>query len=118
MNTKRVVITGMGVITCIGKNISEFKESLENGKCGISEIEGLDRFGELTVHVAGQVKDFKPTEMGMDAGGARRSDRFSQFGICAAIQAMEQSGLKAGENIEPGRLGCYVGSGIHLFSSP
>ena len=112
MNTKRVVITGMGVITCIGKNISEFKESLENGKCGISEIEGLDRFGELTVHVAGQVKDFKPTEMGMDAGGARRSDRFSQFGICAAIQAMEQSGLKAGENIEPGRLGCYVGSGI------
>ena len=112
MNTKRVVITGMGVITCIGKNISEFKESLENGKCGISEIEGLDRFGELTVHVAGQVKDFKPTEMGMDAGGARRSDRFSQFGICAAIQAMEQSGLVAGENIEPGRLGCYVGSGI------
>ena len=112
MNTKRVVITGMGVITCIGKNISEFKESLENGKCGISEIEGLDRFGELTVHVAGQVKDFKPTEMGMDAGSARRSDRFSQFGICAAIQAMEQSGLVAGQNIEPGRLGCYVGSGI------
>ena len=112
METKRVVITGMGVITSIGKNISEFKESLENGRLGISEIEGLDRFGELTVHVAGQVKDFKPTEMGMDAGGARRSDRFSQFGICAAIQAMEQSGLKAGENIEPGRLGCYVGSGI------
>ena len=102
----------MGVITSIGKNISEFKESLENGRLGISEIEGLDKFGELTVHVAGQVKNFKPTEHGMDAGSARRSDRFSQFGICAAIQAMEQSGLKAGENIEPGRLGCYVGSGI------
>lgn len=112
METKRVVITGMGVITSIGKNISEFKESLENGRLGISKIEGLDKFGELTVHVAGQVKDFKPTELGMDAGSARRSDRFSQFGICAAIQAMEQSGLKAGENIEPGRLGCYVGSGI------
>ena len=112
METKRVVITGMGVITSIGKSISEFKESLENGRLGISEIEGLDRFGELTVHVAGQVKDFKPAEMGMDAGSVRRSDRFSQFGICAAVQAMEQSGLKAGENIEPGRLGCYVGSGI------
>ena len=102
----------MGVITCIGKNISEFKESLEKGKCGISKIEGLDRFGELSVHVAGQVKDFNPVELGMDAGSVRRSDRFSQFGICAAIQAMNQSGLKAGENIEPGRLGCYVGSGI------
>lgn len=102
----------MGVITCIGKNISEFKESLINGKCGISKIEGLDRFGELSVHVAGQVKDFNPVELGMDAGSVRRSDRFSQFGICAALQAMNQSGLKAGENIEPGRLGVYVGSGI------
>ena len=111
METKRVVITGMGVITSIGKNITEFKESLENGRLGISEIEGLDRYGELTVHVAGQVKDFKPAEMGMDAGSVRRSDRFSQFGICAAIQAMEQSGLKAGENIEPGRqcLLCRIG---------
>jgi 3-oxoacyl-[acyl-carrier-protein] synthase II len=112
METKRVVITGMGAITCIGKNINEFKESLMNGKCGISQIEGLDRFGELTVHVAGQVKDFNPVELGMDPGSVRRSDRFSQFGICAAMQAMEQSGLKSGENIEPGRLGCYVGSGI------
>ena len=102
----------MGVVTCIGKNISEFKDSLFNGRCGISKIEGLDRFGELSVHVAGQVKDFNPVEMGMDAGSVRRSDRFSQFGICAAMQAMEQSGLKAGENIEPGRLGVYVGSGI------
>ena len=110
--SKRVVITGMGVVTCIGKNISEFKESLFNGRCGISQIEGLDRFGELSVHVAGQVKDFNPTEMGMDAGSVRRSDRFSQFGICAAMQAMGQSGLKAGENIEPSRLGVYVGSGI------
>ena len=78
----------MGVITSIGKNVQEFKESLENGRLGISKIEGLDRFGELTVHVAGQVKDFKPTELGMDPGSVRRSDRFSQFGICAAIQAM------------------------------
>ena len=112
MEQKRVVITGMGTITSIGKNINEFKESLFNGRCGISEIEGMDQYGPLTVHVAGMVKDFKPTELGMDAGSVRRSDKFSQFGICAAIQAMEQSGLKAGENIEPGRLGCYVGTGI------
>ena len=102
----------MGAITSIGKNINEFKESLFNGRCGISTIEGMDQFGPLSVHVAGMVKDFKPTELGMDPGSVRRSDKFSQFGICAAIQAMEQSGLKAGENIEPGRLGVYVGSGI------
>ena len=112
MKEKRVVITGMGVISSIGKNIEEFEDSLVNGRCGISKIEGLDQFGELSVHVAGMVKDFKPTEMGMDAGSVRRSDKFSQFGICAAIQAMEQSGLKVGENISPARLGVYVGSGI------
>jgi len=112
MSEKRVVITGMGAVTSIGKNISEFKDSLFNGRLGISTIEGLDRFGELSVHVAGQVKDFNPVALGMDAGSVRRSDRFSQFGICAAMQAMEQSGLKADENIAAGRLGVYVGSGI------
>jgi len=102
----------MGAVTSIGKNIAEFKHSLENGRCGISLLEGMDKFGELSVHVGGQVKDFNPVALGMDPGSVRRSDRFSQFGICAAMQAMEQSGLKADENIAAGRLGCYVGSGI------
>ena len=112
MTEKRVVITGMGTVTCIGKNINEFKDSLFAGRCGISLLEGMDKYGEMAVKVGGQVKDFNPVELGMDAGSVRRSDRFSQFGICAAMQAMEQSGLKAGENVEPGRLGVYVGSGI------
>ncbi|MBO7416620.1 MAG: beta-ketoacyl-ACP synthase II [Bacteroidaceae bacterium] len=112
MTEKRVVITGMGVVSCIGKNISEFKECLENGRCGLSLLEGMEQFGPLNVHVGGQVKDFNPVELGMDAGSVRRSDRFSQFGICAAMQAMEQSGLKAGDNISASRLGVYVGSGI------
>lgn len=112
MTGKRVVITGMGAVTSIGKNISEFKDSLFNGRCGISLLEGMDKFGELSVKVGGQVKDFNPVELGMDAGSVRRSDRFSQFGICAAIQAMQQSGLKADENITASRLGVYVGSGI------
>ena len=112
MTKKRVVITGMGAVTSIGKNINEFKDSLFAGRCGISLLEGMDKYGELTVKVGGQVKDFNPVELGMDAGSVRRSDRFSQFGICAAIQAIDQSGLKSGENIEPGRLGVYVGSGI------
>ena len=112
MTAKRVVITGMGAVTSIGKNIQEFTDSLINGKCGISLLEGMDKYGELTVKVGGQVKDFNPVELGMDPGSARRSDRFSQFGICAAMQAMLQSGLKADENIPASRLGVYVGSGI------
>ena len=112
MTQKRVVITGMGVISSIGNNIEDFDNSLRQGHCGISQLEGLDAFGELTVHVGGQVKDFDPVAQGMDAGSVRRSDRFSQFGICAAIQAMQQSGLKADENIPASRLGVYVGSGI------
>ena len=112
MTEKRVVITGMGAVTSIGKNIQEFTDSLINGKCGISLLEGMDKYGELTVKVGGQVKDFNPVELGMDPGSARRSDRFSQFGICAAMQAMLQSGLKADENIPASRLGVYVGSGI------
>ena len=99
MTEKRVVITGMGTVTSIGKNINEFKESLFNGRCGLTALEGMEQFGQLTVHVAGQVKDFNPIELGMDSGSARRSDRFSQFGICAAIEAMRQSGLTADENI-------------------
>ena len=112
MTEKRVVITGMGAVTSIGKKINEFKESLFAGRCGITLLEGMDKFGEMAVKVGGQVKDFNPVELGMDAGSVRRSDRFSQFGICAAMQAMEQSGIKAAENVEPGRLGVYVGSGI------
>ncbi|MGX8690392.1 MAG: beta-ketoacyl-ACP synthase II [Bacteroidaceae bacterium] len=112
MKEKRVVITGMGVISSIGNSIEDFSKSLTEGRCGISKLEGMDGFGELTVHVGGQVKDFNPVQLGMDAGSARRSDRFSQFGICAAMQAMQQSGLKADENIPASRLGVYVGSGI------
>ncbi len=112
MKEHRVVITGMGVISPIGNSIAEFRNSIENGICGISELTGMDEFGPLTVHVAGMIKDFKPTEMGMDPASVRKSDKFSQYGICAAVQAMQDSGLKAGENIDPSRLGVYVGSGI------
>ena len=58
----------MGAVTSIGKNINEFKDSLFNGRCGISLLEGMDKFGELTVKVGGQVKNFNPVELGMDPG--------------------------------------------------
>lgn len=110
----RVVITGMGVVSPIGNNIKDFTEALFQGKCGISPLEfpeSNDNIG-ITVKVAGQVKDFDPTTFGLTNNEIRRSDRFSQFAIAAAVQAMQESGLIVGENITADMLGVYIGSGI------
>lgn len=107
---KRVVITGMGVITPVGQSIDEFWSNLRAGVCGIRPIEGVEE--PITVSVAGQVRDFDPAAHGLAAGDVRRSDRYSQFAVAASIQAMQQSGLVSGENIAPERLGVYIGSGI------
>ena len=111
MMNKRVVITGMGTITPIGNNINTFKENLFKGVCGINKLTGLDEWN-LNIKVAGQIKDFDAKALGMDAASIRRSDLFNQYGNCAAIQAVAESGLVSGENIEPERFGVYVGSGI------
>lgn len=107
---KRVVITGMGVVTPIGNNITEFWQHLKEGGCGIRPIEGIEE--DIPIHVAGQVRDFDPIAQGLTSADVRRSDRYSQFAVAASIQAMAQSGLVAGENIAPERLGVYIGSGI------
>ncbi|MBR4303341.1 MAG: beta-ketoacyl-ACP synthase II [Bacteroidaceae bacterium] len=111
MMNKRVVITGMGTITPIGNNINTFKENLFKGVCGINKLTGLDEWN-LSIKVAGQINNFDPKALGMDAASIRRSDLFNQYGNCAAIQAVAESGLVSGENIEPERFGVYVGSGI------
>lgn len=107
---RRVVITGMGVITPVGCSIEEFWTNLKAGYCGIAPLEGIEE--ELPVSVGGQVKNFDPMAHGLDRGESRRSDRYSQFAVAASIEAMQQSGLQAGENIDPARLGVYIGSGI------
>lgn len=108
---RRVVITGMGVISPVGNNINDFWNSLVEGKCGIEEIKGYD-IDSLPVKVAGQVKDFDPSANGLDTANVRRSDLYCQYAMAAAYQAMMDSGLVSGENIEPERLGSYIGSGI------
>ncbi len=108
---QRVVITGLGVISPVGNNINDFWQSLSQGKCGIDHIKGFDDY-ELPISVAGQVKDFSPEENGLERNDVRRNDLYCQFALAAANQAMADSGLKSGENIEPERLGAYIGSGI------
>ena len=108
---RRVVITGIGAITPVGNHIEETWKNLVEGNCGIDFIQGLDEY-ELPVKVAGQVKNFDKSEYELDAGLARRSDRFCLYAMAAASDAMKDAGLKSGENIDPERLGVYIGSGI------
>lgn len=114
---QRVVITGMGVISPVGNNLSDFWQNLVSGHCGIEQIKGFDEY-DLPISVAGQVKDFDPEANGLTRNDVRRSDIYCQFALAAAHQAMQDSGLKSGENIAPERLGTYIGSGIggmHTF---
>ena len=108
---RRVVITGVGVISPVGNNITDFWNNLVEGKCGIDTIKGYD-IDTLPVKVAGQIKDFDPEANGLDRANVRRSDKYCQYAMAAAHQAMMDSGLVSGENIEPDRLGSYIGSGI------
>ncbi|MFJ7977898.1 beta-ketoacyl-ACP synthase II [Peribacillus sp. NPDC096379] len=106
---KRVVITGMGVVSPIGNDIDTFWDHLLKGKSGISFIDMWD-VSDLKTKIAGSIRDF-------DAEGrwgrkeARHMDRFCQFALAAAEQALDHSQLKL-DKLDRERFGVYVGSGI------
>lgn len=114
---RRVVVTGMGVISSVGCNIETFWNSLVGGVCGISRITDFPSDG-LPSKVAGVIRDFDPAAQGVDPHFARRQDKFTVYAMAAANQAMKESGLCAKPeegreaNIDPFRLGVYVGTGI------
>lgn len=106
----RVAITGLGAITPVGNSVPEMWESIKNGKCGIGEITKFDT-SEFKVKVAAEVKDFDPTAV-MEKSQVRKSDRFTQFAVAAAAEAINDSGLESDKNIDAKRFGVYFGSGI------
>lgn len=108
---RRIVITGLGVISPVGNDITGFWNSIRNGECGIGKLEGFEEYG-LPIHVAGRVKDFDPLAFGLSAAEKRRNDLYSQFALAAAAQAVADSGIVSGENVDPDRYGVYIGSGI------
>lgn len=115
---KRVVITGMGVISPVGNDIQTYWKNLCDGVCGIDFINEFPT-EDLPVRIAGKIKNFDPSLYDMDKQFARKQDLFTQFGMAAAWQAMQEAGLRTeGDepNIDPFRLGVYVGSGIGGFS--
>ena len=106
---KRVVVTGMGVISPLGNDVNQFWENLSSGKSGISKIEQFD-VSDLKTKIAGSV-------INLDAEGrwgtkeAKKLDRFAQFALAAAEEALAASQLNL-EKIDKERMGVYVGSGI------
>ena len=106
---RRVVITGAGVISPIGQDIDAFERALMAGECGIGQITRFDT-ASFKCTVAAEVKDFSPEAHGIERGDARRMDLYCQYAMAAANQAMRESGLQG--QIDPTRLGVYVGSGI------
>ena len=106
---KRVVVTGMGVISPIGNSVDTFWDSVKQQKVGITPIDRFDTT-DYKVKVAGQVDDFVAKDY-MDPKTARRMERFCQFAIAASKQAIEQSGLDLDKE-DRTRIGVAVGSGI------
>lgn len=116
--TRRVVVTGTGVITPVGNDVRTYWKNLLDGVCGIDFITSIPT-EDLPVKIAGEVKDFSPADYGIEPPFARKQDKFTIYAVAAAWQAVQEAGLNSGEdgNIDPFRYGVYVGSGIGGFTT-
>ncbi|MBK1878027.1 beta-ketoacyl-ACP synthase II [Pelagicoccus mobilis] len=108
-DNQRVVVTGLGAVTPIGMDVDSFFNGLLEGKNGISHVDAFDT-EKFTCKIGGQIRDFDPT-VAMDPKEARRNDRFVQFTMAAAKEAVAHSGIDF-EKEDPDRVGVFVGSGI------
>jgi 3-oxoacyl-[acyl-carrier-protein] synthase II len=109
MNRRRVVVTGLGTVNPLGLSVAEYWQALLAGKSGIAPLTLLDT-AEFKVQFGGEVKNFRPDPV-IDAKSVRRLDRFTQFALVAADQAVKDSGLDVAK-LDPFRAGCILGSGI------
>ena len=107
----RVFITGVGCITPLGNDVNSLWTSVANGVCGIGYIEQIDR-ENLPIKIAAEVKGFKPEDYGIEKTMIRHNDTFALYALAAAAQAMQDSGLRVGEDVDPARFGTAIGSGI------
>ncbi len=109
MSKRRVVITGLGIISPVGIGIPAVWQNIVAGKSGISRISRFDA-GAMAAQIAGEVKDFDVTQF-LSAKDARRMDRFIHLGLVAGMEAFKDSGLEVTEqNAE--HIGVNIGSGI------
>jgi len=106
----RVVVTGLGVISAVGNDVSSFWQALKNGKSGIDRITSFDA-SEFDSRIAGEVKGFDPGFYGMSSKDLKRMDTFVQYAVATATQAIKSSGLDLNKE-DRTRIGVLIGSGI------
>ena len=112
---RRVVITGLGVVTPVGNDVETFWKNLITGQCGVEKITAFDA-SPYDTHIAAEVRGFDPAPAFPSPKEVRRTDRYSQFGIHAAWQALRDSGLDLSkENLD--EIGVFLGSGIGGLST-
>lgn len=109
MSRRRVVVTGLGLVSPLGNSVADSWEGILQGKSGAAPITAFDASGFSTTFAA-TVKDFDPSQF-MPLKEARKMDPFIRYGLAAGIQAMEDSGLEVTDANAP-RIGCSIGSGI------
>jgi 3-oxoacyl-[acyl-carrier-protein] synthase II len=107
---KRVVVTGLGVISSLGQNANTLWENILAGKSGVSPIDNFD-VSAYPTRIAASVRDFNPEDY-MDKKESRRMDRFVQFAVAASKLALEDAKLNIATDTDPERVGVYIGSGI------
>ena len=110
MNKQRVVITGIGMVSPLGNNVKDTWTGIVNGRSGIGPLTRRNA-EKFPVKVAGEVKDFN-LENQIDKKEARKMDRFTQFAVAASLEAVQDAGIKIGENIDAERIGVWIGTGI------
>ncbi|VBB39263.1 3-oxoacyl-(acyl-carrier-protein) synthase II [uncultured Spirochaetota bacterium] len=108
MERRKVVVTGLGVVSPIGNDIPGFWESVKAGRSGIGPISLVDA-SDMAVRIAGEVKGFAPT-LRIDPKEAKKMDRYTQFSVFAAAEALADAGLSR-ETMESERTGVCIGTG-------
>ena len=106
---RRVAIVGLGAITPIGKNLTDYWSGLLEGRNGVGAITLFDA-SQHACQMAAEVKDFDPHQY-LDKKDAKRMDRFAQFGVCASLQAIADAQLEINE-LNADRVGVSIGTGV------
>lgn len=110
MNERRVVITGLGVVSPLGNDKETFWQNLLAGRSGIGPITAFEA-ADFDCRIAGEVKDFNPADFFKNPKGAKRTDRFTQFAVAGSKMALEDSGIDL-DACDRDRCGVIIGSGI------
>ena len=107
---RRVVVTGLGVVSSLGQDIDTFWNNIIAGRCGIDKISAFD-VSKYDCQIAAEVKNFDPAPAFPSPKEIRRTDRFAQFGVYAGYQALQDAGLDL-DKLDRDETGVFIGSGI------